>query len=149
MNRSELSILDTLETARPSPEPEDAQMSSDSKSRWGKPRSRSRSRNRHRRGRRSTAEYDEFSAGESDFEQSDALDVFDDRSDSPSREERQFYDARMQAEDRAELLLKAAKMGFVGVLLLVFLPPIGFLVLVFWPALFPPPLPPEGPMDEG
>jgi two-component system sensor histidine kinase HydH len=36
------------------------------------------------------------------------------------------------AEERAELLLDAAKMGIVVVLLLIFIAPIGFVALVFW-----------------
>lgn len=136
--RHDLSILDTLETAGSSPEPEDAQMSSHSKSRWSKPRSKSRSRKHHRRGRRrgveeiEEIEFDEFSQDDSSFEGADDFDVLEYPSRNLSGEEQKYHDARIMAEARAELLLDAAKMGFVVVLLLIFISPIGFLALIFW-----------------
>ena len=129
--RQDLSILDTLETAGCSPLQEDALMSSHSKSGWSDPRKKPRSRKRHRRHRRGRDYADDSFADDSDYEGEGALDALEGAEPQVlSHEEYLYRDARMLAEDRAELLLRAGKRLFIVVLLLVFLPPLGIVAML-------------------
>ncbi len=100
---------------------EDGPMSRESRER----RSKSQSRSRHRRRRRHDPDAYELSP--------DRYELLDEESRFPSEDER----ARQDAEDRAELLLDAGKMGFIVLLLLVFLTPtVGVIAFIFWCAKF-------------
>jgi signal transduction histidine kinase len=132
--RQDLSILDTLETAGQGSLQEDALMSSHSKSGRSEPRKKSRPprpRRRHRRHRR-----DRYYDDESEHEDDPPLEVLDQEPRFLIRKEALYRDARMLAEERAELLLSAGKRGFIVILLLIFLPPLGVLALIFWGAKF-------------
>ncbi len=105
-------------------------MSNPSKSRPNKPRARSRS---HRRGRRYDREFDRLLEDELLGDNGGDPRAFDAaRPRDLSRDEQRVRDARTAAEDRAELLLDAGKMGVVVILLLIFLSPIGVVAFVFW-----------------
>lgn len=130
--RHDLAILDTLEAAGCSSLQEDAQMSSHSKSRWSDLRKKTRSQKRHRKHRHRRNYEDEY-----EFENDDSRYALDD--DAPkllSREEHLYRDARMFAEDRAELFLRAGKRAVIVLLLLVVIPPIGFVAAIFWAAKY-------------
>jgi len=114
--RQRLSVLDTFdEDALASPFEETAEEKT-----MGQNRGRSDARRRHEH------VDDPFDLDPDDY---DAIDP--PRADM-SDEERAYADARMVAEDRAELLLEAGKMGFIVMLLLVFLTPIGVIAFFFW-----------------
>ena len=135
--RQDLSILDTLETAGCSPLQEDALMSSHSKPGWSDPRKKPRSRKRHRRHRRGRDYADDSFADDSDYEGEGALDALEGAEPQVlSHEEYLYRDARMLAEDRAELLLRAGKRLLIVVLLLVFLTPLGIVAMFFWAAKY-------------
>ncbi|MFT5441492.1 MAG: signal transduction histidine kinase [Myxococcota bacterium] len=135
MNRTmqqELSILDTLEleTRDPKispPQSEDAQMS-----KWNRARSKSRARKRGRsRHRESESEW--FDDDDADLRDRDVFyNTEPEGEEYISEEERSHRDARIDAEHRAELLLRAGKMGFVVMLLLIFVSPLGVIALIFW-----------------
>ena len=130
--RHDLAILDTLEAAGCSSLQEDAQMSSHSKSRWSDLRKKTRSQKRHRKHRHRRNYEDEY-----EFANDDSRYALDD--DAPkllSREEHLYRDARMFAEDRAELFLRAGKRAVIVLLLLVVIPPIGFVAAIFWAAKY-------------
>ena len=130
--RHDLAILDTLEAAGCSSLQEDAQMSSHSKSRWSDLRKKTRSQKRHRKHRHGRNYEDEY-----EFENDDSRYALDD--DAPkllSREEHLYRDARMFAEDRAELFLRAGKRAVIVLLLLVVIPPLGFVAAIFWAAKY-------------
>lgn len=130
--RHDLAILDTLEAAGCSSLQEDAQMSSHSKSRWSDLRKKTRSQKRHRKHRRGRNYEDEY-----EFENDDSRYALD--GNAPKllgREEHLYRDARMFAEDRAELFLRAGKRAVIVLLLLVVIPPIGFVAAIFWAAKY-------------
>ena len=130
--RQDLSILDTLETEGSIPEMEDALMPSQSKSRWSKRGVKPRSRKRYRR-RRRERDLGLFPEDDDLLDASQELDAVDrDGSQVLDSEERRYRNARMLAEDQAELLLRAGKVGVVVVLLLVFLSPIGVVAFIYW-----------------
>lgn len=129
--RQDLSILDTLEPTGSIPAAEDARMSEHPKSRWNKSWSNPRSRGRKRRPRRDrNAAY-----GDDEFpdEPSETVDVpVDTHGRVMTSDEREYHDARVAAEDRAELLIDAGKMGAVVILLWIFVGPLGFIAMIFW-----------------
>ncbi|MCH7868486.1 MAG: HAMP domain-containing histidine kinase [Myxococcales bacterium] len=107
-------------------------MSSHSKSRWSDLRKKTRSQKRHRKHRHGRNYEDEY-----EFENDDSRYALDD--DAPkllSREEHLYRDARMFAEDRAELFLRAGKRAVIVLLLLVVIPPLGFVAAIFWAAKY-------------
>ncbi len=61
---------------------------------------------------------------------SEAYEEIDDAMLSP--EERALRNARRAADEKVELAGKALKFCIITLLLLVFLPPVGFIVLIFW-----------------
>ena len=130
--RQDLSILDTLEPTGSIPESEDAQMSEHSKPRFNKARFKSRLRRRKRRHRHDRHD-GPFDEDEQPYETPPTLDVsLDEHGHVMSSEERQYHDARIAAEDRAELLIDSAKMGAVVVLLWILVTPLGFVAMIYW-----------------
>ncbi len=117
--RQRLSILDTFDDDFEAAQAEEKLMG-----RKQRERSDSHSRSHRREARRG---YDE-DPYELDAEQYEYVDEREAMSD----EERAYEDARIVAEDRAELLLQAGKMGFIVMLLLVFLTPVGVIAFIYW-----------------
>ncbi|MCP5042835.1 MAG: HAMP domain-containing histidine kinase [bacterium] len=122
--RQHLSILATLEEAGGTSVQEDGPMSRESRKR------RSKSQSRPRRGRHRRHDPDAYDLSPDRYE------LLDEESRLPSEDERAGQDVRHNAEDRAELLLDAGKMGFIVLLLLAFLTPVGVIALIFWCAKF-------------
>lgn len=123
-------ILDTLEAAESTPGPEDALMSDHRKTKWDKKREKVRSKMRGRRHRRrGSSRYDED-------EFFDADEQFAEVERPPARvlstEEQEYQDARFDAEERAELMISAAKFAIVTLILLIFVTPLGVAAIIYW-----------------
>jgi signal transduction histidine kinase len=128
-------LLDTLQTAGMTQRPEDARMSDHLKSNWDKARSeakakvQSKLRGKRRLRRRNPSRHDE---GELFGSDDDHGDIARPHTRVLSSEEQEYQDARTDAEDRAELLISTAKQAIIVLLLLVFVPWLGFAAILYW-----------------
>jgi signal transduction histidine kinase len=119
--RQRLSVLDTLDDGGATCEPEERVMEGRGGTRHGR-----RHRSHHTGRGRPGYEDDPFDLEPDDYE------TIDERRAAMTDEERSLEDARIAAEKRAELLLRAGKMGVVVLLLLFFLTPVGVIALIYW-----------------
>jgi signal transduction histidine kinase len=129
--RHNKTLLDHLQTAAMTQRPEDAYMSDHLKSNWDKARlegkAQSKLRGKRRRRKRLRHDEDELFGSDPDHE-----DIARPRTRVLSSEEQEYQDARTEAEDRAELLISTAKQAIIVLLLLVFVPWLGFAAIIYW-----------------